>query len=252
MKNLFKLAYKVCICIIFLIFINTLFTHTNFWKNQNDVYKFSKLPDNIALINLGSSHGQSAFNYSNCTDVTACNFALSAQPFYYDLQILKQYHKKLKQNAVVIIPVSYCSFYQTKAEFDAIKLRYYRVLPNKYIIDANLLEDFKYSVFPISSQGRFIHRIVKDIPASEATFCTSEIQQKIVCADEIDFVAKAKLSDRFSLNLMDMRFVHSRCIKYQKKRFAAYKRNEYLYTLAAVSYPNTYNNCYCRSRRQIQ
>lgn len=200
MKNLFKLAYKVCICIIFLIFINTLFIHTNFWKNQNDVYKFSKLPDNIALINLGSSHGQCAFNYSDCTDVTACNFALSAQPFYYDLQILKQYHKKLKQNAIVIIPVSYFSFYQTKAEFDAVKLRYYRILPNKYIIDADLLEDFKYSVFPISSQGRFIKYIIKDIPASEVTFCTSELQQKIVSADEIGSIAKAKLSDRFSLN----------------------------------------------------
>lgn len=200
MKNLFKLAYKVCICIIFLIFINTLFIHTNFWKNQNDVYKFSKLPDNITLINLGSSHGQSDFNYSDCTDVTAYNFALSAQPFYYDLQILKQYHKKLKQNAVVIIPVSYFSFYQTTAEFEAIKLRYYRVLPNKYIIGADLLEDFKYSVFPISSQGRFIHRIVKDIPASEATFCTSEIQQRTVPVDEIGSIAKTKLSDRFSLN----------------------------------------------------
>jgi len=90
---------------LFLIFINTLFIHTNFWKNQNDVYKFSKLPDNITLINLGSSHGQSDFNYSDCTDVTAYNFALSAQPFYYDLQILKQYHKKLKQKKEVFLVI---------------------------------------------------------------------------------------------------------------------------------------------------
>ena len=200
MKNLFKLAYKVCICIIFLVFINILFIRTNFWKNQNDVYKFSQLPDNITLINLGSSHGQCAFNYSDCTDVTAYNCALSAQPFYYDLQVLKQYHKKLKQNAVILIPVSYFSFYQTKAEFEAIKLRYYRILPNRYIIDADLLEDFKYSLFPISSQGRFIKRIIKDIPASEVAFCTSELQQKTVSADEIGTIAKAKFSDRFSLN----------------------------------------------------
>ena len=200
MKNVIKLLYKIIICVLFLIGINILFINTNFWKNQNDVYKFSKIPSNVKLINLGSSHGQCAFDYSQTSDVVAYNFALSAQPFYYDLCVLKQFHHKLSQNALVLIPISFFSFYQQNAEFDAIKLRYYRILPNKYIIDADLFEDFRYSVFPICSQGRFIRHIIKDIPLSEADFCTSVVQQEIVDQEKINDIAKMKLQDRFSIN----------------------------------------------------
>lgn len=71
--------------------------------------EYNKLPDNsVDIVSLGSSHGRFGLQL---WEKNQMNLGVNSQYFYYDLQLLKKYKKKIKKGALVILPISIFSFY---------------------------------------------------------------------------------------------------------------------------------------------
>lgn len=73
------------------------------------VNKMKIIPDNLSLVNVGTSGAYYAFDYSG-TKNPAMNMAGYTQPFEYDLKILKKYKEKINKGAVVLITLEYPIF----------------------------------------------------------------------------------------------------------------------------------------------
>ena len=70
--------------------------------------EYNKLPDNsVDMVSLGSSHGKYGLNL---WEKDQMNLGLEQQGFYYGLKLLKKYENKIKEGAIVIIPISIFSF----------------------------------------------------------------------------------------------------------------------------------------------
>jgi len=113
-----KPAYKVS---------NYLFRKSERLKCYFDFTKFlDYIPQNLEIVNLGSSSGKYALKYDN--SVKGANWALGPQTLYYDFSILKQYHSYLKPKAFVIVPL--CPFSSCIKNFSVERnnLKYYSFL----------------------------------------------------------------------------------------------------------------------------
>ena len=91
---------------------------------------YSKMPEEIIVANLGSSHGQNSFLWPDETRMF--NFAMSSQTLSYDYRIFQEYADHMAEGSTVFIVVSLFSFCQNEYEeesFLAKNLRYYKVLP---------------------------------------------------------------------------------------------------------------------------
>ena len=76
--------------------------------------EYNKLPDNsVDIVTLGSSHAKFGIKFDKENQM---NLGLESQDFYYNLKLLKKYEKKLKKNAIVIIPISIFNFYEDNKE----------------------------------------------------------------------------------------------------------------------------------------
>lgn len=148
-------TFFLVLCIIILS-LNFLYTRSYGYKKVvlGDTEKFYHVPYNINICNFGSSHGVYGFKYD---DKNSFNFAMSAQDFYYDFLILKQYSSHLSLGCKVLIPVSYFSFGvdPTNPKITYINPRYYA-----FINDYKKIRDFSYKnliiykLIPIFSAGK--------------------------------------------------------------------------------------------------
>ena len=109
-----KIRKFVIINIILSIFlISSLYGLSWFYINYvNDrtvkFMEYNKLPDNsIDIVSLGSSHGKFGLNL---WEKNQMNLGLEQQGFYYGLKLLEKYENKIKEGAIVIIPISIFSF----------------------------------------------------------------------------------------------------------------------------------------------
>lgn len=169
MKKIFlKVLLLFVLCAIFLSALNFMYMKTNFFKSENGLQNFFNVPDNLEIVNLGSSHGYNAFFYSVLPELHGRNFSLPAQHFAYDYTILKLYKTHIKKGAIVLLPVSYFSFHYALNTRPDIRPRYYRILPNSAIPNASITEDFRYSIFPILSSSGNIIKIFNDYPAANS------------------------------------------------------------------------------------
>lgn len=102
---------------------------------DDELLKFKKylnLKNNtVKIVNLGSSHGAYGI-YFPLNVKEEMNLALSSQSLYYDLQLIKKYENRIKENAIVIIPISIFSFYSHFNE--EINKRYVHLLEKKNIL----------------------------------------------------------------------------------------------------------------------
>ncbi len=121
-----------------LLLINNYCLHSNIYRNvlaHQDTLKFEKVPQQIQIANLGSSHGARGFSYDNL-DPVAFNFALAAQSLTYDANILDFYQENIARGATIIIPLSYFSVYWDELEKDDFvsqNARYYTFLDAEHI-----------------------------------------------------------------------------------------------------------------------
>lgn len=78
--------------------------------------EYNKLPDNsVDILTLGSSHGKFGIKLDKKNQM---NLSLESQRFYYDFKMLEKYEKKIKEGAIIIIPLSVFSFYENEEFFN--------------------------------------------------------------------------------------------------------------------------------------
>ena len=162
-KFVIKLIAAVCIVCALVAALNAVYVHMDI-SDDNDTDKFKNVPDNIVLCNLGSSHGQYGLCYDNYSGLSAFNFSLMAQSPDYDYRILQNYQDKLSDGAVVLMTVSYFSFYgipeEQESGFEDKNNRYYSVLRPKYIKDYSLLSHISEGMFPVLSAYENIPKVL--------------------------------------------------------------------------------------------
>ncbi|MGL5125824.1 MAG: hypothetical protein ACRC6U_07525 [Fusobacteriaceae bacterium] len=141
MKKYFNKFIVTLIALIFLLaFSNNFFL----MKTDFSTVKYKKVPKNLKIINLGSSHTEFGIIYPE--NIKGYNLGLSAQPLYYDYEILKKYSNKLEDNAIVIIPVSIFTFYHGN-DFMKVNNRYYNFLDYNQIFKRNYNAYFSNLIF---------------------------------------------------------------------------------------------------------
>lgn len=164
---MFRFIKKCSIFIIILAitvgFVNEKYKETNAYKSRNSTEKFLSVPYDIEVANLGTSHAQYGFVYDDY-DITGFNFALSAQRLYYDEKILNKYINHFKQDAVVIIPISYITWYlgYEGDNFKQFNKMYYSLLPPQEIKNFQLSEYLKFGLLPVLTAESKIEYIYKE------------------------------------------------------------------------------------------
>ena len=108
-----------------------------------------KVPLKIEIFNLGSSHGEFAFNYDLLKCISGSNLARSSQTLYYDLKVLNNYFSQIEEGAICFIPLSYFSFSDRKYWLKEDKIRYYRTLNWNLIDVKDKNEAILYKYFPL-------------------------------------------------------------------------------------------------------
>ena len=186
---LVKSVLAVCITLFCLFYLDIMYEQ----KSSDpiaEVNKFNFVPDGIQVANMGSSHGEAAFNWDPLIherNMKCFNFALTSQGYQYDYALLNMHKEDFAEGSVVFIPVSYFSFNTeavTPEDIEAISVRYYRILSPQYNPDYSLYKDLVAIRFPILSAGDKIFDLFKP----PITFPSlSENRQNIVYAAELHF-----------------------------------------------------------------
>lgn len=135
--------------IVLLLVLNYAFSKSYWWTvYYTEQEKFSHVPQNIQLANVGSSHGVYAFDYSDFPEYTAFNMAVCWQHHGYNYHVLKQYIDCFSGNAVMLIPISY--FDITRIDEEPL-YKYYKILKKENFPDWNIKDYFLFKAFPFFS-----------------------------------------------------------------------------------------------------
>ncbi|MGL6130910.1 MAG: hypothetical protein ACRCZ9_04755, partial [Fusobacteriaceae bacterium] len=144
---------------VFLIFILGMIERYKVDENN----RFLRVPKNLKIINLGSSHGQYNFVYPKGTN--AYNLGVSGQGFFYDEAILKKYKSNLEPNGIVFIPVSIFSFYKVykvrRASDEYNSQQYYSFLNFREIYRSNKNQQKLKQIFPLLYNGKSFISVIK-------------------------------------------------------------------------------------------
>ena len=162
-----RFCLKVLLLIIIsgalLCLMNALYIRTNYWKSENHMNKFENISYDLSLGNVGSSHTCYGIKYNAVPEMSAWNLALSNQPYFYDYAVLKQYIDHFKENAVIVICISYFEITR-RPDYSVYRSRYYRILPRESMDFWSLKEYIVFKLLPILSAGICKIYILHDIP----------------------------------------------------------------------------------------
>lgn len=202
MKKLaFKIVVLVAVVAVVLVGLNTLYVRTNGYHNAvrlQGTDRLAHVPGGLHVVNLGSSHGQWAFDYGAAGEQHGFNLALDSQDFYYDYQVLKHFRDRLAPGCVVLIPVSYFSF-----GFDEQKAglnydyRYYGILPYSDIRARSGLDYLKYRWCPVLFSGTSVRWLVRDEPPNDHPF--KLLAKNKYSADSLKSVGRRRAEEHLAL-----------------------------------------------------
>ena len=102
------------------------------------VDRFLNTPAKIDIANLGSSHGQSAYVYSDHPELSCVNLANGSQDLAQDERLLENYIDRITKNGVVYVTVTYPSLLSDstkRSDFLSLNRRYYYCLPPRLILN---------------------------------------------------------------------------------------------------------------------
>lgn len=182
---LVKSVLAVCITLFCLFYLDIMYEQ----KSSDpiaEVNKFNFVPDGIQVANMGSSHGEAAFNWDPLIherNMKCFNFALTSQGYQYDYALLNMHKEDFAEGSVVFIPVSYFSFNTeavTPEDIEAISVRYYRILSPQYNPDYSLYKDLVAIRFPILSAGDKIFDLFK--PPHHLSFFVGKQAEYCICS----------------------------------------------------------------------
>ena len=155
------------LCIIALLFMNTLYRRTNHYYNtSNETGKYLKqINDSLDIVNTGSTFAYYAFDY-NDIGIRGFNFALKPQFLRYDDVILKKYASKLSKDAVVLICVADFALLIPNSSQKKLHDKYYRFLRNSEINNASAIRRIIIKYLPVCIElknfGRFMFDCGRD------------------------------------------------------------------------------------------
>lgn len=147
-----KVLILTVILSLLLLGMNLAYVNTEYYKNLNDMGKFSVLPEHIDVVNFGASHSACAFNWNGYTQFAGANMALGSQTLVYDESLFNYYFDRLDENSTVILEVMFKSLYEEEPDappYGATITRYYQLLPKDFIRQWNLLDAVKYRYLPV-------------------------------------------------------------------------------------------------------
>lgn len=132
--------------------LNAAYVNTEYYKNLNDMRKFSEVPEHIDVANFGASHSTLAFNWDNYDEFDGMNMALGSQTLLYDEAFFNYYFDHFDENSTVIIDIMFKSLYEQEPNekpYPSNVTRYYQVLSKDYIKQWNLEDALKYQFVPV-------------------------------------------------------------------------------------------------------
>lgn len=135
------------ILLVSYLLLNYFYKHSVAYRNQFfDVLKLKNhIPDNLKIVNLGSTYSMYAFNSYKQLNLKAFNFALDSQCLEIDNVILRKYRNKFADSAVVIICLAACvPFYRYSMVKD--KTKYYKFLKSDELPEFSLFEYVKNKI----------------------------------------------------------------------------------------------------------
>lgn len=130
--------------------LNSIYRKSIAYKNANvAIQKYHKdIPENLQLVNLGSTYSMYAFNCYDELRLNAFNFAIDAQSLEMDERLLKRYSSHIASGATIIFGLAACvTFYRYSMTLN--KTRYYGFLNKKDIPSFSLLCALRH-YFPLS------------------------------------------------------------------------------------------------------
>jgi hypothetical protein len=143
------------------LFLNQQYRKTNDYKNTCiDIKNFREgLPNNIQIVNTGSTY--SKFAFASCVDLklNAGDFSLQSQSLEIDNAILHQYVDHIAQGGVVIIVVAAVSLLLYREKGD--NLLYYQILKDKNNPHYSWKGKIK-SMFPLTINPRKVKKLLID------------------------------------------------------------------------------------------
>lgn len=171
------IIFVLMLVLILIWIINKLYIHTNYYKNniifENRYNRYSMIPTNLEIVNLGSGYARFSFSYDDFP-LKGFNFAQSPQSLYYDFQILKQYKSHLKEDCIVLINLPlfiFCFENYKKIQYEQ---KYYWELEKEYIYNYSWIKKIIYLHFPVLVAGKKAGHILKDIKSDtpyEKSYC---------------------------------------------------------------------------------
>lgn len=164
--------------------VNSIYKGSVAYRNTHVVInKFNDLiPNNLQLVNFGSTYAMYAFNCYDDLKLNAFNFALDAQSLEMDDKLLRKYSSKIAPGATVIFGLAACvTYYRYSMVSD--KSRYYEFLTKSDIPDYSIVKALRCR-FPLSLRRlkSFIAAIVKgqDVKTIYSDYPSQVTQEKMV------------------------------------------------------------------------
>lgn len=140
---------------------NAFYEKSDYYRGIEGLFRYEDVPENLQVVNFGSSHAMCGIDYANFPQLRTFNFSLNSQNLYCDYLLMRSYQKHLSRGCVVILPVSYYSLY-APVDVDSMKdvlPRYYRILDLDNLRELpgfNIKDMFLYRYFPILSAQRAV------------------------------------------------------------------------------------------------
>lgn len=140
--------------------LNERYKHSDYYRSLSGLVRFESVPEQLQVVNLGSSHARYGIDYSGHPELRAFNFAMDSQRIEYDERILNAYADHIQEDAVVFFVVSYFTFFHEQdLPLGPEALNYYRVLPRADIPAYSLRQDLLYHIFPVLTAQREVMRV---------------------------------------------------------------------------------------------
>lgn len=121
------------------------------------------ITDKYQIVKLGNSHADVGITFEGF-NLRSLDLAGVAQRFSYDLVLLKQYHKQIEDNAVILIAVTPISFSHRQADRnDGMQYNYYDSV-SPFLIPDLIIDDYiQQKLLPFLRSGYLLRKFYADL-----------------------------------------------------------------------------------------
>ncbi len=160
--------------------------------------RFSNIPDNLDIVNIGSGPSFYDFDWSAVPEISGCNMAIAPEDFRYDARIIKHYGNHVKTGGVVVVVVCPLSFGKNDYLYkDSFSEKYISILPSSEV-DLPKRKYSLYKNFPFSLKCKnFLLRVANGL---HRRFRNLFVKKDNETTDPVEAMVKGWISDNEYLN----------------------------------------------------